>query len=76
MNGRCELFSKLIGGNIVCEYPKESGCGFQFYTNIEGKTLSMCKYRKDKMGFKKCWEEMEILLKWAKIHKLSEEVDI
>ena len=66
---RCELFSKLTGVDVACMHPEEDECGFQFYTNGEGKTLGMCRYRKDKLGFKKCWAEIRILNEWLQLHK-------
>ena len=63
---KCELFSGLCGDVIPCAHPEKKDCGFQFYTNEEGETLGLCKHRKDELGFKKCWEEMRVLLEWKR----------
>ena len=66
MRSKCELFSNVCGIEIRCNYPKKERCGFQFYTNKEGESLGLCRYRVDQFGFKKTWREMEILVGWKK----------
>jgi len=61
----CELFSKVCGGTISCAHPEKEKCGFTIY-NVYGTNIGLCSYRVAELGFKKCYEEMEILIKWKK----------
>ena len=61
---KCELFSKMYNKKTACMFPKKE-CGFQFY-NSYGGTMGLCRHNVEKFGFKKCWEDMVVLIRWKK----------
>ena len=61
---KCELFSRMYNQNARFLHPKKK-CGFQFY-NLRGVNMGLCRHQVEKIGFKKCWLDMVVLVKWKK----------